>query len=149
MKNLDSTAHSMQLKTVLAVFHQLQVKAQLAYNPYSRVQVACLVTDDQGRQAWGVNVENLSYGLTMCAEQVAVGSLISQWGVSKIRVLYLFSPQTNFLLPCGRCRQVLVEHHNPDFRLISFNQTGQKKVYSMSQLMPNHFDLDQQPGQNN
>jgi cytidine deaminase len=79
-----------------------------AYAPYSRFPVAAAVIDDRGRVFTGVNVENASYGLTICAERVAVFSAIAA-GAHRILALAVTSKNTTSVPPCGACRQVLAE----------------------------------------
>ena len=87
-----------------------------AYAPYSGFRVgAALVTED-GRVFTGVNVENISFGLTMCAERVAMGCAI-QSGASKPSRLAIAADSKNPVVPCGACRQVLAEF-NPDLLIV-------------------------------
>lgn len=80
-----------------------------AYAPYSKfpVGVAALVSD--GRIVSGCNVENASYGLSLCAECGLVSQLISSGGGRLVAILCV-DGQGNYLAPCGRCRQLLFEH---------------------------------------
>ncbi|MET8422386.1 cytidine deaminase [Nocardia sp. NPDC004860] len=82
---------------------------QEAYAPYSRFPVgaAALTADD--RVVSGCNVENISYGLGLCAECVLVGNLISTGG-GRLRAVSVCDSRGAVLMPCGRCRQILLEH---------------------------------------
>ncbi|MGE2732353.1 cytidine deaminase [Mycolicibacterium vaccae] len=84
-----------------------------AYAPYSgfRVGAAALTTDD--RIVTGCNVENVSYGLGLCAECAVVCALFSGGG-GRLVALACVGPDGGVLMPCGRCRQVLFEHGGPD-----------------------------------
>ena len=79
-----------------------------AYAPYSHFAVGAAVLTDDDRIVIGANVENASYGLTLCAERVAVMSAIST-GSRRLRALALAGPPGSTTLPCGACRQVLSE----------------------------------------
>lgn len=82
---------------------------QEAYAPYSRFPVgaAALTLDD--RVVSGCNVENISYGLGLCAECVLVGNLISTGG-GRLLAVSVCDSRGEILMPCGRCRQILLEH---------------------------------------
>ena len=79
-----------------------------AYAPYSRFQVAAALLDDRGRVFTGVNVENISYGLSMCAERVAIFAAVAA-GARRITALAVTSSGADLLSPCGACRQVIAE----------------------------------------
>lgn len=81
----------------------------LAYSPYSKFPVGVAALVDDGRIITGCNVENASYGLTLCAECGLVSNLISSGGGRLIAVVCVDSAG-QYLAPCGRCRQLLFEH---------------------------------------
>ncbi|MBP7459737.1 MAG: cytidine deaminase [Candidatus Delongbacteria bacterium] len=115
--------------------------APMAYSPYSNIQVgAALLCNDQ-QIFEGVNVENASYGLTICAERNAIGNAITH-GFRKFIALSLYSPQIEFILPCGACRQVLAEF-NPKIQILSMNSKHEIKLYSLDQIFKEAFILDQ------
>ena len=78
-----------------------------AHAPYSKFRVGAALLTKSGKVYTGVNVENASYGLTNCAERVAVGKAVSE-GHRKFRAIAVAAPSTS-LSPCGACRQVLAE----------------------------------------
>lgn len=80
-----------------------------AYAPYSRYPVGAAALLDDGRTVSGCNVENASYGLTLCAECTLVGQ-IQMSGGGRIRAFTCVDGEGNLLMPCGRCRQLLYEH---------------------------------------
>lgn len=82
--------------------------AQLAYCPYSALQVGAAAITESGRVITGCNVENASYGLGLCAECTLVGQLRLA-GESRLVALACRSGSGDLLMPCGRCRQVLYE----------------------------------------
>ncbi len=85
----------------------------LAYAPYSRYSVGAAVVDERGRVFTGVNVENASYGLTICAERIAVGMAVSL-GARRIVALAVAASGDATPWPCGACRQVLAEFADAD-----------------------------------
>ena len=84
-----------------------------AYAPYSGLQVGVAALVDDGRVVTGCNVENASYGLTLCAECGLV-SLLHASGGGRLAALACRSGEGELLMPCGRCRQLLWEHGGAD-----------------------------------
>jgi cytidine deaminase len=90
------------------------VKAMhMAYAPYSHFPVGVAALVEDGRVVTGCNVENASYGLTLCAECGLVSSLIASGG-GKLIAITCVDQEGNLLAPCGRCRQLLFEHGGPN-----------------------------------
>nr|WP_206442969.1 cytidine deaminase [Candidatus Protofrankia californiensis] len=87
--------------------------AARAYAPYSRLRVGAAAVVDDGRLVVGCNVENASYGLTLCAECVLVGALHASGG-GRLVAFACVDGAGAPLVPCGRCRQLLYEHGGPD-----------------------------------
>lgn len=105
-----------------------------AYAPYSKFSVgAVLVTEDDERFV-GCNVENRSFGLTMCAERVALGAAVAK-GKTRFRRLALVSDSDRPVVPCGACRQVLAEFA-PQLRIISRSKTGEVEEFHLEALLP-------------
>ena len=118
---------------------------QNAYAPYSRFPVGAAGLVDDGRIVVGCNVENASYGLALCAECGLVSQLIATGGGRLVAVVCVDS-QDNYLAPCGRCRQILLEHGGNALQIMS--PTG---PLSMAELLPWSFgpeDLDRTGGLN-
>src|SRR5512135_2583268 len=84
-----------------------------AYAPYSRLRVGAAALVDDGRIVTGCNVENVSYGLGLCAECAVVCALISGGG-GRLLALAVVDATGAALMPCGRCRQLLLEHGGPE-----------------------------------
>ncbi len=102
-----------------------------AHAPYSSFTVGAAVIDANGRVHVGCNVENASYGLSVCAERHAVAAAVSAGGecIEGLAVVTDTSPPTS---PCGACRQVLVEFG--DFPVILANLEGDRTVTSVAEL---------------
>ena len=109
-----------------------------SYSPYSAFPVAAAVVDDDGRIFTGVNVENASYGLTMCAERVAIFNAIAA-GAKKLRALALTSDSSRAVMPCGACRQVLAEFG--EMAVESWGTGGAVARWSVAELLPGQFEL--------
>ncbi len=110
-----------------------------AYAEYSRFRVGAALMTEGGTIYEGCNVENASYGLTICAERNAVFQAVAH-GDRKFRSIAIASDDTGFLSPCGACCQVLSEF-NPDLEVILTNASSKMKVTSLHKLFPVPPDL--------
>ena len=108
-----------------------------AYAPYSKFPVGVAALVDDGRIISGCNVENASYGLTLCAECGLVSTLIATGG-GRLIAFACVDSHGNALMPCGRCRQLLFEHGGPGLQMMS--DTG---VKPLSELLPWAFGPDE------
>jgi cytidine deaminase len=109
-----------------------------AYAPFSKFKVGAAVEDQDGRIYSGCNVESTSYGLTMCAERVAVFRAISE-GASKLARMAVVADTEQLTPPCGACRQILWEFLG-DSELILANLAGATETLRISQIFPRPFD---------
>lgn len=110
---------------------------EYAYVPYSGFHVgAALITDDKTIYT-GCNIENSSYGATVCAERTAVFKAVSQ-GKKHIKKIAVVSDSQRETPPCGICRQVMAEFMEPDSQIILEAPEG-LVVYKLSELLPNSF----------
>ena len=105
-----------------------------AHAPYSSFSVGAALVDVDGRIFTGCNVENVSFGLTMCAERVAIGSAIAA-GAKAFEAIAVVSDSTQPVVPCGACRQVMAEF-SPDMRIISATTTGAVTEFNLADLLP-------------
>ena len=112
-----------------------------AYAPYSRFKVAAALVDEQGRLFTGVNVENLSYGLSVCAERVAIFSAVAA-GARRITALAVTSSGADLLSPCGACRQVIAEFAAPEVPIYC-DAPGEPHRWSIGELLPHGFSASQ------
>ena len=109
-----------------------------AYAPFSKFKVGAAVEDEDGRIYAGCNVESASYGLTMCAERIAVFRAISE-GASRLIRIAVVANTEQFTPPCGACRQILWEFLG-DSELILVNLTGARQRLQVGELLPRPFD---------
>jgi cytidine deaminase len=122
------------------IFQELNKIINNAYAPYSKFKVAAIVETNKGNFQ-GVNIENASYGNTICAERVAINNAISH-GAKQFKTLYLLSSSTRSdITPCGSCLQVMNEFFKPNSKIIVFNKLGKYKTYTLAQLLPTPFLL--------
>lgn len=105
-----------------------------AYAPYSEFKVGAALRAATGEVFTGGNVENVSYGLTICAERVAVGSAV-QAGTTEFDQLAIVSDSEEPVVPCGACRQVLAEFC-PDLAIVSRTLSGRTAEFTLSVLFP-------------
>ncbi|MBI5814263.1 MAG: cytidine deaminase [Nitrospinae bacterium] len=108
-----------------------------AYAPYSGFRVGAAALTDSGRIYTGTNVENASYGLTICAERVAVFKAVSE-GHSGITRVAVVSSSGEMTFPCGACRQVINEFA-PAAQIITADSSGQVRRHNIETLLPNAF----------
>ena len=107
-----------------------------SYAPYSGVHVAAAVLSSDGRVFVGVDVENASYGLTICAERVAVASMVTA-GSKRVKVVAIVSDTPEPLPPCGACRQFIAEFAEPNTIIASKSiVSGRVRVWRLSELLP-------------
>ena len=108
-----------------------------AYAPYSGYRVGAALLGEDGSVVTGSNVENVSYGLTMCAERVAVGKAVSE-GVRRFVAVAVVTDGSASVTPCGACRQVLAEFA-PDLRVICEGST-ERRDWTLGELLPEPFE---------
>lgn len=118
---------------------ELAIEAkELSYSPYSKFRVgAALITKD-GKIFKGANVENAAYGATMCAERIAVYSA-KMVGETQFKAIAIAGDSSDFVPPCGSCRQVLLELCGPDLEVLFVRDNLEIKSYKLSELIPFSF----------
>jgi len=109
-----------------------------AYAPYSEFKVGAAVETDEGQIYIGCNVESASYGLTVCAERVAIWKGISR-GEKRFARIAVVVDTEELTPPCGVCRQIIWEFCG-DVPVILSNLEGKSEIIKMSELLPRAFD---------
>ena len=116
-----------------------QSASKMAYSPYSKAQVGSALITTDGSVYTGCNIENASYGGTVCAERVAIFKAISDKKM-KIEKIYVYTKEG--WPPCGMCRQVMSEFASADMEVIKGNEAGGETVMKFNDLMPLSFTPD-------
>src|SRR5438093_4925521 len=111
---------------------------QNAHAPFSKFQVGAAVEDADGRIHTGCNVENATYGLTVCAERVAIFKAISE-GARRFTRIAVVADTEELTPPCGACRQIVWEFCG-DVPVVLANLHGKTETLQMSTLFPRAFD---------
>ncbi len=115
-----------------------QDAAAQAYAPYSKFPVGVAVLAQSGNIYTGCNVENASYGGTVCAERNAIGAAVVA-GERNFIALMVYTPQERLTPPCGICRQVIAEFFLPDAPVASCNHLQQQQNWTLAELLPAAF----------
>lgn len=124
---------------LLELFNVALEARNRSYSPYSHFQVGAALRIATGQIVGGCNVENASYGGTICAERNAVLSAISQRGSREFTELLVLTDSNPPAVPCAFCLGVLGEFCPPDFSIHLANLQGVQKSYRLSELLPHPF----------
>ncbi len=129
---------------------QLAVKAmERAYVPYSGYRVGAALLCADGTVYTGCNIENASFSPTCCAERTAFFKAVSE-GHRDFSAIAVVGGKngavTDFFMPCGVCRQVMREFCKPDFRIVMVGKDGERRVYTLPDLLPASFGPESMEG---
>jgi cytidine deaminase len=113
-----------------------------SYSPYSGYKVASAIKTRNGNVFVGVNVENASYGGTICAERAAIMAAVSS-GERSITEILVLTDEKNPWPPCGLCRQVIAEFADPGLVVHLANLEGVQKTIAFTELFPSGFSAEQ------
>lgn len=113
-----------------------------AYARYSGYKVGAAIRTKDGQIFAGCNVENSSYGATVCAERVAIQSAIANRGKFELAEVLVFTEASPPWPPCGMCRQVIAEFAVKDLIIHSVNPSGETRTVTFDELFPNAFTPD-------
>ena len=127
-------------KEILDAFKIAQKAKSHTYSPYSKFPVgAALKLKSQDEVFMGCNVENASYGATICAERSAIVAAVSKYGRSEFEYLVVTANTKNEVQPCALCLQVLAEFCSEDFPIYLANKDEIKRKVELKDLLPNPF----------
>ena len=110
-----------------------------AHAPFSNFKVGAALRSNSGKIFTGCNVENASYGLTICAERTAIFKAVSEGERGGFDAIAVFTAAEKLTPPCGACRQIIWEFCG-DCEVILANTLGQAEMFKMSALLPRAFD---------
>lgn len=114
----------------------------LSYSPYSRFRVGCCILTNDGTLVQGANVENASYGASICAERTAIG-VAAMLGHRKFRAIGVASDlEDEVITPCGICRQSIREF-GKDVEVLMFKKDGTYVMKTLEELLPMSFGPEQ------
>lgn len=112
-----------------------------SYAPYSGVHFACIVETKNGNFYEGVNVENASYGGSICAERNAINNAVSH-GEKDFTALYLMTTLPHLAAPCHICKQTIVEFFDENTNFYIMNTSGDNKVMTYNEIMNTTFSKE-------
>jgi len=125
------------------IIKELKDNCKYSYSPYSGFKVSALLVTKSGKKYRGVNIENASYGGTVCAERVAIFKAVSE-GETEFEEIYLYvedkSGNHPIVPPCGICRQVMSEF-SKDMKVVMIGE-NEKKEGKVKELLPFNFTED-------
>ena len=117
-----------------------------SYSPYSNFPVGAAVIYENGKIYTGCNVENVSYGLSLCAERNAISNAISQNEKSKIKAIAIYSPHQTLCMPCGACRQWISEFciNEKETKIVLEDKNHSVLVMELGEIFPCSFKFDEE-----
>lgn len=139
-KKTAQQSQSLELSkdTLDAMIEQAKTAYNNAHAPYSKFHVGAASLSPSGEIYAGCNVENASYGLTVCAERNSVGHAVVS-GEKKLLAIVIYTEEERLTPPCGACRQVISEFFAPSAPVIAANHLGEQKHWTVTELLPDAF----------
>lgn len=125
---------------ILDLLKRAALISKNAYAPYSKYKVGCAILLNDGRIFTGVNIENASYPVSICAERSAMTGIVVEKAYDQIALVAIVSDSTVPSSPCGMCRQFLGEFLKSDTPIILGNQMLEFSTSTMDELLPMAFD---------
>lgn len=125
----------------MELFKKAVEAASYSYSPYSSFKVGSAIELNDGSFILGCNVENISYGLSNCAERTALFKMIScGYNKNDVKQIAIYASTSNFISPCGACRQVMFELLNKNTKVYLLNKNLESKEVAVADLLPMAFD---------
>lgn len=123
--------------TIKELFKDVQLAQEKSYSPYSKFRVGAVIYTKDGNKIYGANIENSSYGLTICAERTCMFNMHLQgYKAEDCLCLALVGDSSTYAYPCGACRQVMLELLDMDCPVIIFGKNGDYIISSVRELSP-------------
>lgn len=119
------------------ILQELLAIKEKAIARYSQFKVGALLLTSEGKKYSGHNIESSSFGLTICAERVALYKALSE-GEREFDKMFILSDGEKICPPCGACRQVLMDF-TPDISIVLLTSSGDSNTYLLKELLPNAF----------
>ena len=114
-----------------------------SYSPYSHFRVSAIVVMEDGNEFTGVNVENSSFGMTICAERCAILKAVSTgYRKGQFKEIHIMCDSSKISACCFLCRQVITEFYDADAKIILYNNLGETEEYKVKELCPKPFNED-------
>lgn len=138
----ETTMNIINDNTWSQLIEQAKLAYQKAYAPYSQFQVGSAALTTTNKIVQGCNVENASYGLTVCAERNCIAQgVIGHNDVNTVEfvAIVVYTEQEKLTPPCGACRQVISEFFPPNAQVMAANHLNQQQLWSVDQLLPDAF----------
>ncbi len=130
----------MDAETIDRLIIAAKAAMQNAHAPYSEFPVGAALLLSDGQIVTGCNVENASFGGTVCAERTAISAAVAM-GRSDFDAICVIATTENAITPCGICRQTIIEFSR-DLQVICCNRDGEHQIYSIADLLPHAFTPD-------
>lgn len=134
----DFTAKLPYVNAPADLLEVAQTARQNAYAPYSGCSIGAAIRLGNGAIFGGCNVENASYGATLCAERNAIFAAVAQFGAIEVTEILVLSDGETPWPPCGLCRQVSAEF-GPKSRIYCVNLAGETQIFTLQELLPHAF----------
>lgn len=132
---------TVKTKTDKSSLESLAISArEFSHSPYSTKKVGAAIKFSDGSISTGCNIENASYGATVCAERVAIWKRMSEKTKLKIKKIVVAVDEKKPWPPCGMCLQVIAEFAGPKTVVICMNLKGESQAYSLKDLLPQAFE---------
>ena len=113
-----------------------------SYSPYSKFSVGAAVLYESEKVYTGCNIENVSYGLSLCAERSAIAAAIDSGEKTKIKAIAIYSPNQKNCAPCGACRQWLAEFADENCEVILEGKDSSPAVMTLDKIFPFGFKFE-------
>jgi len=133
---------TIEASTWSALSEKARLAYQKAYSPYSQFSVGAAALTTRGEIVQGCNVENASYGLTVCAERNCIAQGIignESTATVEFTAIAIYTEQEKLTPPCGACRQVISEFFPKEAQVMAVNHLNEQKHWTVAQLLPDAF----------